>query len=65
MNGANDWSIPPETDDWEGSFEASQRFQWRYFRSLSFEQKLDALEEMCELVEHFQRRREARACQKG
>jgi len=51
-----DWRIAESAEDWECGWEASERFQLRYFRALSLTEKLKAVEEMAEVAEHLQRR---------
>lgn len=46
--------------DWASTtFEGNRREYLRQMRKLTFSQKLDALDEMTELAEKFQRQREA------
>jgi hypothetical protein len=42
-----EFRIREDAPDWEADWEASRRFQIRYWAGLSLEQKLNALEEMC------------------
>jgi hypothetical protein len=55
----NRMSEIPEQIDWSlTSWEGSRRAQLRRWRALSLRQKLQALEEMTEIAEHFGRMRE-------
>lgn len=42
--------------DW--SFEGTEDFQFRCFKALSLDEKLDAAEELCDCVEMFREMRE-------
>ena len=50
------WKIPEQASDWECDWQGSERFQLRYFRALSFSDKVRAVEHMCETAQYFQRR---------
>ena len=58
MTSEFQWRIPPDAADWECSYEAAERFHLRAFRALPFAEKLQAVEEMCELAEEFRKRAE-------
>ncbi len=51
MNKGADWMIAPSTPDWECDWKGSRRFHLRYFRSLSLEEKLRAVESMAQVAE--------------
>ena len=60
MSEPLDWRIPLEAENWKCDWESSHRFQIRYWASLPLRAKLEAVEEMSNLSDHFsQRLREA------
>ncbi len=59
------WTTPLETEDWEADFEGTRRFQLRYFKSFTFREKLQALEDMAEVVELFRRNHPERGAKVG
>jgi hypothetical protein len=50
------WQIHESSPDWQCGFEESERFQLQYFKSLPIEEKLRAVEEMCDVVNFFNER---------
>ena len=48
-----DWTIKDAQANWECDWEGSQRFQLRYFRSLSLTEKILAVEQMCKTARYF------------
>jgi len=51
-----DWTIREAQANWECDWEGSQRFQLRYFKSLSLTEKVKAVENMCRTHSFFQQR---------
>lgn len=60
MNPPVPWKLPPDATNWEAGWESSRRFQIRHWASLSFEQKLAALEEMNDYAREATLRRHRR-----
>ena len=56
MSEPLDWRIPLDAEDWQCDWESSRRFQIRYWASLPLRAKLEAIEEMGDLAEHFSSR---------
>ncbi|MFH0908769.1 MAG: hypothetical protein V1929_08405 [bacterium] len=54
------WQIPPEADDWKSDWAGSERFHIAQFRQFSFREKIQAMEDMAEVVERFRQLREER-----
>ena len=52
----NEWQIHESSPDWQCGFEENERFQLQYFKSLPIEEKLRAVEEMCDVVNFFNER---------
>lgn len=59
------WKITERDADWECDWEGSVRFQLRYFKALSFTEKVRAIEGMCETVDYFVRKARARQGRDG
>jgi len=45
------WQIDKSASDWECDREGEERFHLRYFRSMSMEKKILAVEEMCAITD--------------
>lgn len=48
-----DWTIRETDANWECDWEGSERFQLRYFKSLSLTEKVKAVEQMCKTARYF------------
>ena len=55
-----DWTIHESSADWQCDRESHERFQLRYFRSMSLTEKLRAVENMCRAADYFARKADAR-----
>lgn len=48
-----DWTIREAQANWECDWEGSERFQLRYFKSLTLAEKVKAVENMCKTAAYF------------
>jgi len=59
-----DWTIDPSSENWECSWQESERFNLRYFKSLSTTEKLKAVEDMCAMVDYFAKKKPKKKAKK-
>lgn len=59
MSDASRWRIPSDAPDWECTWADDELFHLRYFRALSLQEKIRAVEQMERVAEFLHGHREA------